>query len=79
MRATLNIPDELMARVSNLSREKSKTRAIIAAMESYVRSKGREEVRALRGRIRIEFDWEKAEGEELAAQFERERSVEARR
>ena len=79
MRATLNIPDELMARVSNLSREKSKTRAIITAMESYVRSKGREEVRALRGRIRIEFDWEKAEDEEIAAQVERERHLEARR
>lgn len=79
MRATLNIPDDLMAKVRGLAREKSKTRAIIAAMENYVKTKGREEVRALRGKIDIDYDWEKEESAEIAAQRERECRLETRR
>jgi hypothetical protein len=75
----LNIPDDLMDKVRGLAREKSKTRAIIAAMENYVKTKGREEVRALRGKISIDYDWEREEAAEVAAQRERERRLETRR
>jgi metal-responsive CopG/Arc/MetJ family transcriptional regulator len=34
MRATLNIPDDLLNEVQKISKEKSKTRAIVTAMEA---------------------------------------------
>lgn len=43
MRTTLIIPDALMQRVSRLSGETSKTKAVVAAMETYVKFKSREE------------------------------------
>lgn len=73
MRATLNIPDELIREVQTISGEKSKTRAIITVMEAYVRQKKMEQLLALQGKIRIDYDWEKAEAEEMKAAEERER------
>lgn len=73
MRATLNIPDELIREVQALTGEKSKTGAIIAVMEDYVRKKKVEQLLALRGKIRIDYDWEKAEAAEMRAAEERER------
>ena len=73
MRATLNIPDELIREVQALTGEKSKTGAIIAVMEDYVRKKKVEQLLALRGKIRIDYDWEKAEVAEMQAAEERER------
>jgi len=73
MRATLNIPDELIHEVQALSGEKSKTRAIITVMESYVKQKKMEELLALKGKVRIDYDWQKAEAEEMKAAEERER------
>lgn len=73
MRATLNIPDDLIREVQAISGEKSKTKAIITVMESYVKQKKLEELLALKGKIRIEYDWEKAEVDEMKAAEERER------
>jgi metal-responsive CopG/Arc/MetJ family transcriptional regulator len=72
MRATLNIPDELIREVQALSGEKSKTRAIVAVMEEYVRSKKVEQLLALRGKLQIDYDWEKAENDELLVAENRE-------
>ena len=71
MRTTLIIPDALMQRVSRLSGEASKTRAVLAAMETYVKLKSREELLALRGKISLNYDWERREEEEAR---ERERA-----
>ena len=38
MRATLNIPDELISEVQKLSGEKSKTKAITIAIEEFIRA-----------------------------------------
>ena len=73
MRATLNIPDELIREVQDISGEKSKTRAIITVMEAYVRQKRMEQMLALRGKITIDYDWEKTEAEEMKAAEARER------
>ena len=54
MRATLNIPDTLMKEVQNATGEKSKTQAIVTAMEEYVRRKKLTKLLALKGRIQIE-------------------------
>jgi hypothetical protein len=72
MRATLNIPDELIDEVQRLSGQKTKTQAIVTVMEDYVRRKKLEELLALRGKISIDYDWELEEEAELKAAEERE-------
>lgn len=73
MRATLNIPDELIGEVQRLSGEKTKTQAIVTVMEDYVRRKKMEDLLALRGKISIDYNWEREEETELKAVEERER------
>lgn len=73
MRATLNIPDELMKQVQAASGEKSKTRAIVKAMETYVQQKKMDALRGLRGKIAIDFDWQESEEREMTVQEEREK------
>ena len=73
MRATLNIPDDLIAEVQLLSGQKSKTRAIVTVMEDYVRRQKMQALLDLRGKVRIEYDWEQEEDLELKAAEERER------
>ncbi len=72
MRATLNIPDDLMREVQQLSGEKSKTSAIVTAMEAFVRQKKTDDLLALKGKIQIDYDWEAEEEKELVLQEERE-------
>ena len=76
MRATLNIPDDLILEVQKISKEKSKTRAIVIAMEAYVRGMKMAELRALRGNMPLEYDWQKEEEAELRAQEERGKYIE---
>ncbi|HIJ94316.1 MAG TPA: type II toxin-antitoxin system VapB family antitoxin [Desulfuromonadales bacterium] len=73
MRATLNIPDELLDDVQSLCGEKSKTRAIVIAMEDYVRRRRMESLIALQGKLTIDYDWEAAEREERLAAEAREK------
>ena len=73
MRATLNIPDELIDEVQRISGEKTKTQAIVTVMEEYVRRKKMEDLLALRGKITIDYDWEHEESVEMKAAEERER------
>jgi metal-responsive CopG/Arc/MetJ family transcriptional regulator len=73
MRATLNIPDKLIEEVQRLSGQKSKTGAIVTVMEEYVRRKKMEDLVALRGKVRIDYDWKQEEEAELTAAEERER------
>jgi hypothetical protein len=73
MRATLNIPDQLIDEVQKLSGQKTKTGAIIAVMEEYVRRKKMEDLLELRGKVQIDYDWKEEEAAELKAAEERER------
>ena len=73
MRTTLNIPDDLLAEVQKLSGQKSKTKAIIIAMEEFVRQKRIRELVALRGKIRIDYNWKKEERLEIKAQKKRKK------
>ncbi|MEK6589896.1 MAG: type II toxin-antitoxin system VapB family antitoxin [Nitrospinota bacterium] len=76
MRATLNIPDELISEVQKLSGEKSKTKAIIIAIQEYIKQKKIKELIALRGKVQIDYNWEKEEELEMEAQREREKLFE---
>lgn len=71
MRATLNIPDELIAEVQQISGEKSKTKAITVAMREYIKGKTVQGLIHLRGKINIDYDWEKEEALELKTQKKR--------
>ena len=76
MRATLNIPDDLLKEVQKITGEKSKTKAITVAMQEYIRQKKIKELMALSGKIDIDYDWEKEEELEMEAQKRREKFFE---
>lgn len=73
MRATLNIPDDLVSEVQKLSGEKSKTSAIIVAMKEFIRQKKVKDLIALRGKIQIDYDWQQEEELKMKAQRKREK------
>mgnify|MGYP005829451099 CR=1 FL=1 len=79
MRATLNIPDDLMSEVQKATGEKSKTKAITVAMREFIREKKIRQLVALRGKIHIDYDWEKEEELEMKAQREREKLLERKK
>ncbi len=77
MRATLNIPDDLLSEVQKITGEKSKTKAITIAMKEFVRQQKIKELLALRGKIEIEDvteELEKLELEEMKENDKRWRS-----
>jgi len=76
MRATLNIPDELIAEVQNITGAKSRTEAVVTAIQEFIRKKRMEQLLALKGRIEIDYDWEREEKLELEAQMKREKYLE---
>jgi metal-responsive CopG/Arc/MetJ family transcriptional regulator len=76
MRATLNIPDDLISEVQKISKEKTKTRAIVTAMETYVRDRKMAELRALQGKMSLNYHWQKEEAAELRAQGKRGKYLE---
>jgi metal-responsive CopG/Arc/MetJ family transcriptional regulator len=75
MRATLNIPDDLIKEVQKLSGKKSKTKAITTAMEEYIKHNKVKALLSLKGKTSLSFDWEAQESEELKAQAKREKSL----
>ncbi len=76
MRATLNIPDDLLSEVQRITGEKSRTKAITIAMKKFIRQQKIKELLALRGKIDIDYDWKKEEELEMKHQEERLRMSE---
>lgn len=74
MRATLNIPDDILSEVQKIAGEKSKTKAIITAMREFIKQKKINDLIALRRKIKIDYDWQKEEELEITAQKKRYRS-----
>lgn len=70
MRATLNIPDEIIAEVQEITGEKTKTGAIVAGLKEFIRQKRLRELIDLAGKIEIDDVTE--ELEELEMQEMRE-------
>ena len=56
MRTTLDLPGPLVDEALKLSHQKTKTGAIIAALESYVRSRRLSRLKRFRGRIDLDLD-----------------------
>lgn len=65
MRATLNIPDELIEEVKKITGARTKTEAIVISMKEFIRQKRIDELIALRGKIQIEDVSEEMEELEL--------------
>lgn len=63
MKTTLNIPEGLVRKTMQLSRSKTKTEAIITALEEYIRRKKLEDIIGMEGKLRFSGDWEKARHE----------------
>ena len=79
MRATLNIPDDILSEVQKIAGEKSKTKAIITAMREFIKQKKIHDLIALRRKIKIDYDWQKEEELEIAAQRKREKLIERKK
>lgn len=65
MRATLNLPDELINEVMKITGEKTKTKALIRVLEEYIRQAKIKKLIELSGRIEIVDVTEEIENMEL--------------
>lgn len=65
MRTTIDIPDDLLMVLKEVTGERSKTKAICIAIEEYIRRKKIEKLISLSGKVRIDYDREKMEEIEL--------------
>lgn len=78
MRATLTIPDNLIEEVQRLSGERTKTGAIVTAMEAFVRQKKIAQLLTLKGTAQIEDVTPELERLELQEMEENDRAWRAR-
>ncbi len=76
MRATLNIPDKLFSEAQKITGEKSKTKTVLIAIQEFIKQRKIKELIALRGKIQIDYDWEKEEKLEIEAQKKRGKLLE---
>lgn len=59
MRTTVNLPDDLMAEAMKLSRERTQTATLVAALQEYIRARRVERLIARRGRLEFTDRWER--------------------
>lgn len=76
MRATLNIPDELIVETQKISGQKSKTKAITIALREFIKNKQLAKLVALKGKLNLDYEWEAEEKRELSAQRKRGKLLE---
>lgn len=76
MRATLNIPDELIVEAQKISGHKSKTKAVTTALREFIKNNRLDKLIALKGKLNLDYDWEGEEKRELSAQRKREKRLE---
>jgi len=67
MRTTLNLDDDVITRLLRITHAPTKTQAVTHAIREYVRHQQLEELRQLRGKLRLRQDWRRAEQVELRA------------
>jgi Arc/MetJ family transcription regulator len=57
MRTTLDIDNQLLQEVSDLSRQKTRSSAVEVALKEYVRLRRKEQLLSMSGRVWIEENW----------------------
>ena len=60
MRTTLNIPEDLIKKAMSLSKHKTKTETVIAALQEYVRQKTVQKIMEHQGKLQFDETWEKS-------------------
>jgi len=70
MRTTVNLDPELLAEVVEETGERDRGRAINRAMAEYVERKKIDRLLAMRGKLKLDIDWEKWEEEEMELEKE---------
>jgi Arc/MetJ family transcription regulator len=60
MKTTLNIPDDLLKKAMSLSKHKTKTETVIAALQEYVRQKTIEKIMEHQGKLQFDETCEKS-------------------
>ena len=60
MKTTLNIPEDLIKKAMSLSKHKTKTETVIAALQEYVRQKTIEKIMEHQGKLQFDETWEKS-------------------
>lgn len=59
MRTSVNLPDDLLTEAIKLSKEKTRTATIIAALKEYIRTRRVERLIARRGRLEFTDHWKR--------------------
>ncbi|MBW1863234.1 MAG: type II toxin-antitoxin system VapB family antitoxin [Deltaproteobacteria bacterium] len=65
MRTTLNLDTYLINKLLEITREKSKTKAITIAIKDYLKKNNIKKILSYQGNLKIENNWQKLEKEEL--------------
>ncbi len=60
MKTTLNIPKELIEMAMSISKHRTKTETVIAALDEYIRLKKIEKILGHEGKLQFENTWEKS-------------------
>jgi len=79
MRTTLNLDDQLIKELMQITGARTKTEAIHQAIAAFIRQKRLEGLKALSGKVRLDLDWRTLEKQELKAQEQRERRLRGHR
>ena len=66
MRTTVDLDKKLLEEVFRASGETSLNKAVNTALAEYVRRRKLDDLRAMIGRIGLDYDWKKEEEKELA-------------
>ncbi len=66
MRTTLDLPDGLLAAAQRACGAKTKTMTVVMALQQLVNAAKIEQLRALRGKIRLDVDLKALRGERVA-------------
>ncbi len=59
MRTTLNLKDDVIKKVLQLTGAKNKSQAVNAVLEAYVRERGMQKLLGLKGKLHLEDNWKK--------------------
>ena len=65
MRTTINIPNEIMDELLKHFNTKSKTKAVSQALKDWIRIQKINELKSLRGKVKIEIDLAKQRSEDI--------------
>ena len=60
MKTTLNIPEDLIRKAMSMAKHKTKTEAVVVALQEYIRKKRIEHILAHEGELQFDDVWEKS-------------------